>query len=218
MRVIMIGLLAVLSAACAAPRASTVVSMQEVSCQSCGSGVVAALTQRPGVYGATFDADKVEVLVSYDPDTVAPEALAAVIQELGYKACVGAGKGTYTVDEADFSELDMKVLSEAGEDVDLPGNLVAGKVTVFDFFATWCGPCKKIDEAMVALLPTAPDVAYRRLNIVNWDTPLAKHHLGKAVPELPYVVIYGKDGQRLEAISGLDLVRLRAAIERGRAQ
>ena len=71
---------------------------------------------------------------------------------------------------------------------------------------------------MAALLREASDVAYGKLYIVNWDTPLAKNHLGAAVPELPYVIIYGKGGGKIDAISGLDLVRLRAAIEKGRAQ
>ncbi len=218
MRTLILGLTALLSLACAAPRASTIVSMQDVSCQSCGGEAVEALTARSGVYEAVFDPAKVEVKVEYNPEKVAPAALAMAIHELGYKACVGGGKGTYTKPKASFDGQDMQILSKAGENVVLAESLVAGKVTVFDFYATWCGPCKKVDEAMAALLPEAVDVAYRKLNIVNWDTPLAKNHLGAGVPELPYVIIYGKNGDKIDAISGLDLVRLRAAIEKGRTQ
>ena len=142
MRTLIVGLTAMLSLACAAPRASTIVSMQDVSCQSCGGEAVEALSARPGVYEAAFDPAKVEVKVDYNPEKIAPDALAAAIHELGYKACVGGGKGTYTKPKASFDGQDVKILSKEGENVDLAANLVAGKVTVFDFYATWCGPCK----------------------------------------------------------------------------
>lgn len=179
---------------------------------------MAALTAKPGVYEAVFDPATVEVKVAHNPDKIAPASLASTIHALGYKATVGGGNGFYTKPKASFDGQDMQVLSKQGEDVALAEHLVPGKVTVFDFYATWCGPCKEVDESMAAILPTAPDVAYRKLNIVNWDTPLAKTHLGAKVPELPYVIVYGKNGQKIDAITGLDLVRLKAAIAKGQTQ
>jgi thiol-disulfide isomerase/thioredoxin len=110
---------------------------------------------------------------------------------------------------------DLRKLSEAGEDVpELGAHAVQGKVTVFDFYADWCPPCRKVDAHMYGLLNGRTDVAYRKLNVVSWDTPLAKRYLG-GVPNLPFVVVYGKDGREVARMTGLDLGALDKAISEG---
>jgi thiol-disulfide isomerase/thioredoxin len=112
---------------------------------------------------------------------------------------------------------DVVELSRQGEDVPtLEAHAVRGKVTLFDFYAVWCAPCRKIDGHVAALLAKRSDLAVRKLNVVSWETPLAARYL-KAIPNLPYVVVYGRSGQKIRAISGLDLGALDEAIaEAGR--
>jgi thiol-disulfide isomerase/thioredoxin len=113
---------------------------------------------------------------------------------------------------------DVRRLVQAGEDVpSLAAHAVPGKVTVFDFYADWCGPCRKVDEHLFSLLGARADLAYRKLNIVSWETPLAKHYLA-AAPSLPFVIVYGKDGRAAATISGLDLGALDRAIAAGAAR
>ena len=110
---------------------------------------------------------------------------------------------------------DLVELSRQGEDVPaLEAHAVKGKVTVFDFYAVWCAPCRKIDAHVFALLGKRGDLAVRKLNVVSWDTPLAARYL-KDVAGLPYLVVYGKDGRRVRAISGLDLQAIDQAIADG---
>jgi thiol-disulfide isomerase/thioredoxin len=100
---------------------------------------------------------------------------------------------------------DLVELSKQGEDVpSLDGHAVKGKVTLFDFYAVWCAPCRKVDAHVFPILAQRSDLAVRKLNMVSWETPLAERYL-KNIPSLPYVVVYGKDGKRIRAISGLDL-------------
>ena len=90
-----------------------------------------------------------------------------------------------------------------------------GKVVVLDFRGVWCGPCREVDREMRSILEVAPDVALRKINVVDWQSPVAGRHL-KRVSALPYVVVYGVDGRKIAAIGGLDLKKLRRAIEKGR--
>lgn len=113
---------------------------------------------------------------------------------------------------------DYKRLSTAGEDVpSLDAHAVAGKVTIFDFYADWCAPCRQLDEHVLGLMKQRTDIAYRRLNIGGWETPLAKHFLG-AVPGLPFVVVFDKSGKRVGAIAGLDFAKLDMVIQEGGAR
>lgn len=110
---------------------------------------------------------------------------------------------------------DFARLADAGQDVpSLDSHAVPGKVTIFDFYADWCGPCRQVDEHVFALLAKRSDVAYRKLNVVSWETPLAKRYLAN-VPSLPYVVVYGRDGKRAGTMSGLKLDELDRAIALG---
>jgi thiol-disulfide isomerase/thioredoxin len=116
------------------------------------------------------------------------------------------------------ADTDLKKLSLQGEDVpDLAAHAVAGKVTVFDFYADWCAPCRKVDAHMFALLNQRQDVAYRKLNVVSWETPIARRYLA-GVPNLPYLVVYGRDGRPVRSVTGLDLAALDAAISEGAAR
>jgi thiol-disulfide isomerase/thioredoxin len=110
---------------------------------------------------------------------------------------------------------DVKRLVESGEDVpSLDPHVVRRKVTIFDFYADWCGPCLKVDEHIYDLLKRRGDVAYRKLNIVSWGSPLAKHYMAET-PSLPFVVVYGKDGKRAGTMSGLKLDELDRVIAAG---
>lgn len=219
-----VSLVLVLVAGCAhrpavatGPRAEVVLSLQEINCQSCGAASVRALEQRAGVHAARFDRDKVELTVDYDPGRTGPDALVAAIGEVGYQAQVGAGHGRYAADVEFPPGLDVAWISRGGEGVELEPHRASGKVTVFDFYAEWCGPCREVDRAMVSILQERNDVALRKLDVADWDSAVAKHYLAD-VPSLPFVVVYAKSGERLKAISGLHLDELRAAIDEGRTR
>lgn len=108
---------------------------------------------------------------------------------------------------------DIAWLSKAGEDVpSLATHTVPGKVTVFDFYADWCAACRKVDGYIYAKLAAGDAaLAYRKLNIVDWDSPLAQRYV-KQVPSLPFVVIYGADGKESAALHGGDLAALDRAL------
>lgn len=113
------------------------------------------------------------------------------------------------------ADADVKTIAEKGADVpSLEAHVVPGKVTVFDFYAEWCAPCVEIDVHMIELLGKRSDVAYRKLDVARWDSPLAKRYM-KKISGLPYVVVYGKDGKIVKPIVGYNIKALDAAIDEG---
>ncbi len=89
---------------------------------------------------------------------------------------------------------------------------VAGKVTVFDFGASWCEPCEVLDGLLRDLMRRYPGrVAVRRLRVETWETPAAQRYLRDA-PELPHVRVFGADGAPAFARGG-DPADIAAAIE-----
>lgn len=113
---------------------------------------------------------------------------------------------------------DYQIAVTDGADVpELSSLAAAGKVTVVDFFADWCAPCREIDLHLLKKLNAGEKFAVRKLNVVDWDTPLAKRHLSN-VKGLPFLVIFGPDGKELKRLQGFDLAQLDAALASGAAK
>lgn len=112
-------------------------------------------------------------------------------------------------------DADVKILSKGGEDLtSLDDYLVAGKVTVFEFYADWCASCRKVDGYIYRRIADGDDsIAYRKINIVSWESPVGKHYM-KDVPSLPLIVIYGKDGKQSSSMHGAKLEQLELALEK----
>jgi thiol-disulfide isomerase/thioredoxin len=97
---------------------------------------------------------------------------------------------------------DVKVLSKKGESIgSLKRHLVPGKYTVFDVYADWCAPCQRVDRKLREITATRQDVAVRKLNIVDFNTPLVRE-LGPKLKALPYLVVFDPKGKRTDIIGG----------------
>jgi len=92
------------------------------------------------------------------------------------------------------SGADVEVISH-GREVVLEDHLVAGKYVLFDFYADWCGPCRALEPYLVGLAERHADrLAVRKVDIINWDSPVARQH---RLSSIPYLALYGPDGRQL---------------------
>jgi len=89
---------------------------------------------------------------------------------------------------------DEALISLQGERVDISRNLVPGKYTIVDFYADWCVQCAKMDPILKGLTRSHADIAVRKINIVNWDTPVVAQY---QITYLPYLHLYGPSGALL---------------------
>lgn len=68
-----------------------------------------------------------------------------------------------------------------GEEVDLEAHVVAGNLTVFEFYADWCHVCRTIEPALGGLVADT-GAALRRINIGNGQTDVTKQYGVTATP------------------------------------
>lgn len=95
----------------------------------------------------------------------------------------------------------VKVISH-GAPVDITKHLALGNVTVVDFYADWCGPCKHISPSLEQMARTDPEVALRKIDIVNWKTAVVKQYNIRSIPQ---VNIYNRGGRLVGTVVGADI-------------
>jgi thiol-disulfide isomerase/thioredoxin len=185
-------------------------SMQGADCVECGIKVVDALHKQKSVHKAVFDKQTVEFTVTLKdgtPDDVVLKSIA----DAGYKGIVGAGHGAYLPHPEYPKGADVQFVTRDGSAVGPLDHLrVAGKYTVLDVYADWCGPCRLVDSALRDRVTKRNDIAVRKLNVMDFDSPLA-HQLGARLTALPHVIVYTPSGRRIE-FEGAEPAKLDAAL------
>ena len=88
-----------------------------------------------------------------------------------------------------------------GNHVDVAQHCVTGKVTVVDFYAEWCGPCRELSPILEARVKSDPDLVLRKIDIVNWDSAVSQQFKLKVVP---FVQVYDRTGQKVGEIAGFN--------------
>lgn len=72
---------------------------------------------------------------------------------------------------------------------------VPGKVTVFDLWASWCTPCRELDERLAALARAHPEIAIRKLEVGDSDSAAWQRYLAPQGFDLPHVKVYDASGK-----------------------
>jgi thioredoxin 1 len=86
----------------------------------------------------------------------------------------------------------LTVVANGGQEVDLKSYLVAGKVTVVDFYADWCGPCRQVAPHLERLAREDADVNVVKVDIVKWNTPVARQF---GITSIPNMRVYDRLGR-----------------------
>jgi thiol-disulfide isomerase/thioredoxin len=108
--------------------------------------------------------------------------------------------------KADRVKIDgRKIISiiSHGEEVTLSQHLEKGRYVIFDFFASWCGPCRKLGPKLEKLVSDFPGhVALKKIDIKKWGTPVATKY---GIRSIPFVIVYGPDGEKVGGVGAHNL-------------
>ncbi len=88
-----------------------------------------------------------------------------------------------------------------GAQVDINQHLALGSVTVVEFYADWCAPCRLLSPSLEQMAQTDPEVALRKIDIVRWGTPVAQQFNIHSVPQ---VNVYNREGRLVGTVGGAD--------------
>lgn len=79
---------------------------------------------------------------------------------------------------------DIQTISH-GEQVDIAASCAQGKVTIVDFYADWCGPCRTLTPSLERLVTANSEtVALRKVDIINWGSEVANQYRIQSIPHL----------------------------------
>ena len=99
----------------------------------------------------------------------------------------------------------VEVISH-GAQVDINQHLALGHVTLVDFYADWCGPCRQLAPSLEQLARSDPEIALRKIDIVNWKMPVARQF---NVHSIPQVNVYNRGGSLVGTVNGADIEQIK---------
>jgi thiol-disulfide isomerase/thioredoxin len=106
----------------------------------------------------------------------------------------------------------LEIISR-GEQVDIGKHCVAGKITIVDFYADWCGPCRSIGPMLEERVNKDADLVLRKVNIDNWSSPVSKQYGIRAVP---FLQVYDRRGNKIGDLTGFNSEFFESLISRAR--
>jgi copper chaperone CopZ len=212
-----IGIVTLLALAVAANATAETLTFKVVGidCAACAPPIVKALKSVEGVKSAKVDAKTKTATVDVPPQ-FDRQKLRAALSNAGFEA-VFPGEKPRDIEplQADVvKSLDIRSYTD-GRRVEIASILAAGKVTIVDFYADWCGPCHVLEARLQHLMNgSKKNLAMRRINIGKWDNDAAKQATQLHAEALPYIRIYDVRGKFVTSVTGGMWDEVLAAIEK----
>ena len=107
----------------------------------------------------------------------------------------------------------IEVISH-GEQVDINQHLALGNVTILDFYADWCGPCRRLSPSLEQMTTSDPEIALRKIDIVNWKTAVAQQFNIRSIPQ---VNIYDRSGRLVGTVRGVDFETIKQYVAQAKS-
>ncbi len=107
----------------------------------------------------------------------------------------------------------IEVISH-GEQVDINQHLAPGNVTILDFYADWCGPCRQLSPSLEQMATSDSEIALRKIDIVNWKTAVAQQFNIRSIPQ---VNVYDRSGRLIGTVRGVDFKTIKQYIAQAKS-
>lgn len=102
----------------------------------------------------------------------------------------------------------IKTVGRNGASVDLREHAVREGITLFDFYADWCGPCKQLAPQLEKFARDTPGVYLRKIDIRDWKSPVAKRYQLNSIPS---VWVFKNGSLAAERLGGMGQIQAAVA-------
>ena len=166
-----------------------------IDCAGCANPVAKTLAAIHGVTNVHVDWKQKSATVDVPPD-FDRDTLRKAMLNAGYEVQFGGEKlpELQPLAPAVLKTLDIQAF-DGSRPIDFKSIAAPGKITIVDFYADWCGPCKTV-ELRLQHFVQGKNIAVRRVNIGKWDNAAAKQATHDfRLASLPYMRVYDARGR-----------------------
>jgi thioredoxin 1 len=122
----------------------------------------------------------------------------------------------HPMDEPRTNEHSSKIdIVKGNTEIKLEDHLVRGKVTVVDFYADWCGPCRALSPQLEEMAAKNSAIALVKINILTWHSPVAKQF---EITGIPRVQVYGPTGRLIGTSVGVRPSEIEGFVKQGESR
>lgn len=192
--------------------ASFQLSVASLPCAGCRQGLLQMVRRYQGVHKVHI-AHGERLCVHFDPRRTTENQLVQHMTSSQIK-CIAKTKRKSLPRQILWPKgLDMRIISKKGERVSLRANLARGKITIFDFTADWCVPCRTLDQMLIKMMQKRSDFAVRKIKIDTFREPVARQHI-PGIYGVPLMMFYNRKGKRVAIVRGFSPDEIQAALRK----
>ncbi|MAT54074.1 MAG: hypothetical protein CMN32_06300 [Saprospirales bacterium] len=188
-------------------------TVEGMSCETCAETAEKVLTFE-GVISAKVDFATKKATVVAEDGITAVDLKKRMYEYSNFEALFPGESLVKPLTDEEKAGLDIRVLPP-GEKIKFRKEVVQGKITIFDFTAKWCGPCRIYSPKVERLLLKYPNLALREVDIVKWESDLGQQLTRDfEMPSLPFTLIFDENGKLLGKVIGNQIEELEALISK----
>ena len=189
-------LFSALTMAEAKPEKKTVVFSVELHCENCKAKIERNLAYEKGVLDLKVLLKEKTVTLTYDIAKTDEKKLADALKKLGYEATpvvenepvkIEKKMTTIKLNKADFLTKIIDYETAPNE-----WNYLGDKPAIIDFYADWCGPCKRIAPMLEELAEEYGDKIYIYKLDTEKEKEVARLFGIRSIPSLLFIPMTGK--------------------------
>ncbi|MBN4072264.1 cation transporter [Flavobacteriales bacterium AH-315-E23] len=187
--------------------------IEGMTCNNCANTATKALSKMKGVSSAkvVFESKTATVVAA---DSITREDLRQKIKSINFEALFDSDSLAPELTKEEKEKLNIQVV-KGGDKIKVKDYLATDTITIFDFYADWCGPCRVFSPKLERLLIDHPKVKLVKVDIVAWKSALSKQLTKEyQFPALPFVLIFDDQGKLLGKVQGNFIEKVEAVLNK----
>lgn len=174
--------------------------IEGMSCDACASSATKILQGIKGVDNVNVSFDTKTAIVK---GNVTKADIKKVMKEMtNFEIIFEGGSLVKPLTNEERAILDIITIKGGGK-IKIKDHLSSGKITIFDFYADWCAPCRVFSPKVEHFIKNNPNIALRKVDIVNWKSEISKQLTKNyKMPALPFTLIFSAKGKLLGKVEG----------------